>query len=188
MNINVYDFDNTIYKGDSTLDFYFFCLRRHKKTLLYIPRQLVATLSYILKKSTKTQYKQRFFGFLNAIEDLDDTLNAFWRKNIHKIAPWYLKQKSDRDVIISASPHFLLEKVCQELGIRYLIASDVDKRTGVFYGPNCYGDEKVRRLREMFPDAKINRFYSDSYSDMPLAKIADNSFLIKGQEIIEWKL
>ena len=26
--MNVYDFDKTIYKGDSTLDFYFFCLRK----------------------------------------------------------------------------------------------------------------------------------------------------------------
>ena len=26
--MNVYDFDKTIYNGDSTLDFYFFCLKK----------------------------------------------------------------------------------------------------------------------------------------------------------------
>ena len=29
--MNVYDFDKTIYYGDSTADFYLFCLKRHKK-------------------------------------------------------------------------------------------------------------------------------------------------------------
>ena len=29
--MNVYDFDKTIYDGDSTADFYLFSLRRHKK-------------------------------------------------------------------------------------------------------------------------------------------------------------
>ena len=31
--INGYDFDETIYDGDSSVDFYFFCLRKNKKVL-----------------------------------------------------------------------------------------------------------------------------------------------------------
>ena len=31
--MNVYDFDKTIYDGDSTADFYLFSLGRHKKIL-----------------------------------------------------------------------------------------------------------------------------------------------------------
>ena len=188
MKINVYDFDKTIYRGDSTLDFYFFCLKSHKKTVFFIPRQLAATALYLLKRYTKTQFKQRFFCFLNAIEDLDNTISIFWKQNIHKISPWYLKQKSDQDVIISASPYFLLEKACRELGVQHLIASDVDKKTGQFHGMNCYGDEKVERLRHMFPEAEIERFYSDSASDLSLAKRSNKSFIIKGQKITEWKL
>ena len=35
--MNVYDFDKTIYDGDSTADFYIFSLKRHKKILLLAP-------------------------------------------------------------------------------------------------------------------------------------------------------
>lgn len=35
--MNVYDFDKTIYYGDSTADFYLFCLKRHKKILTLAP-------------------------------------------------------------------------------------------------------------------------------------------------------
>ena len=35
--MNVYDFDGTIYDGDSTLDFWYFCLKKHPQILLYLP-------------------------------------------------------------------------------------------------------------------------------------------------------
>ena len=37
--MNVFDFDGTIYSGDSTIDFYFFALKRNVKLLLFLPRQ-----------------------------------------------------------------------------------------------------------------------------------------------------
>ena len=38
MRIDVYDFDGTIYDGDSTVDFTRFCLRRHPAVLAGLPR------------------------------------------------------------------------------------------------------------------------------------------------------
>ena len=35
--INGYDFDETIYDGDSSVDFYFFCLGKNKKVLKQLP-------------------------------------------------------------------------------------------------------------------------------------------------------
>ena len=35
--MNVYDFDNTILRGDSTKRFYAFCLRRHPRMILRWP-------------------------------------------------------------------------------------------------------------------------------------------------------
>ena len=35
--MNVYDFDNTLYKGESSYDFFFFCLKRKPKMIKYIP-------------------------------------------------------------------------------------------------------------------------------------------------------
>ena len=42
MLIDVYDFDGTIYDGDSTADFVLFSLRRHPGVLLGLPRVAAA--------------------------------------------------------------------------------------------------------------------------------------------------
>lgn len=62
--MNVYDFDNTIYKGDSTAHFYFFCLKRHPSMIKYIP-SLAAGFAgyYIFKKGDKTHFKEKMYGF-----------------------------------------------------------------------------------------------------------------------------
>ena len=66
------------------------------------------------------------------------------------------------------------------------MASKVDKKTGKYEGINCHGKEKVRRFYEMFPNGKIDDFYSDSYSDSPLAEISKKAFLVKGDELKDW--
>lgn len=127
--MNVYDFDKTIYKGDSTLDFYFFCLRKKPIIIKEFPKQIYSTILYKLGKITKTEFKENFYIFLNDLENIDNLLKEFWDNNQNKIKSFYLKQKNDDDVIISASPTFLLEPICRKLNIKYLIASKVDKNT-----------------------------------------------------------
>ena len=39
MRIDVYDFDGTIYDGDSTVDFWLYCLRRKPSLLRFLPHQ-----------------------------------------------------------------------------------------------------------------------------------------------------
>ena len=63
--MNVYDFDKTIYGGDSTADFYLFSLKRHKKILLLAPSLFGAFLKfYLFKKGSKTDFKQVMYRFL----------------------------------------------------------------------------------------------------------------------------
>ena len=38
--MNLYDFDETIYDGDSTRDFVLYCYKNYPRTLAYLPRQL----------------------------------------------------------------------------------------------------------------------------------------------------
>ena len=184
--MNVYDFDKTIYDGDSTADFYIFSLKRHKKILLLAPSLLCAFVKfYVFKIGTKTQFKEKMYRFLKYC-DTDKDVSDFWEKNISKIKPFYINQQKPDDVIISASPRFLLAPVCKSLGIKHLMASEVDKSTGRYSGVNCHGEEKVRRYREVFKDAVIDEFYSDSYSDTPLAKISKKAFIVKGDKILDW--
>lgn len=183
--MNVYDFDKTIYKGDSSLDLYLYVMRHRPYILLLLPYQLLAILLYTLRLIDKTAMKEHFFSFL-AIVNGELLVKGFWAKNEDKIYDWYLKQKRPDDIIISASPYFLLKPICRTLGIRWLIASQVDVRSGRFEGKNCYGEEKLRRLRECFEDKDIACFYSDSRSDLPLARIAKEAFIVKNGRITPW--
>jgi len=78
--INVYDFDGTIYNGDSSVDFYFYCLRKKPLILKYLPKQALAFFKYyVLKKGNITITKEEFFSFLNSIKDIDSYVNNFWK-------------------------------------------------------------------------------------------------------------
>ncbi len=181
--MNVYDFDGTVYGGDSSLDLYLFVLPRHPAVILELAPAVRSLIKYKLGLGTKTEFKQSFFAFLRRIPDIDREVAKFWVRNKRKIKPFYLNMQKPDDLIISASPEFLLAPVC-----RNLIASRVDPKSGIFHGENCRGAEKVRRLRERFGDGiAIGEFYSDSRSDAPLAELAERAFLVKGNKITEWR-
>ncbi len=183
--MKIYDFDNTIYKGDSTADFYLFSLRHHPSIIKNLPSLLVAVIKfYIFKKGTKTEMKEVMYRFLKSIEPEID-IKKFWDTHEKNIKSWYLKQKKDDDIIISASPEFLLRPICDRLNIKNLTASKVDVHTGKYSGVNCHGEEKVRLFNELY-GGEIDEFYSDSYSDAPLAKISKKAFMVKGSKIEDW--
>ncbi len=184
--MNVYDFDKTIYDGDSTADFYIFSLKRHKKIFCLAPSLIGGFIKfYVLKKGSKTEFKQKMYRFLRYCKAEVD-VEEFWKQNCKKIKKFYKSTQKPDDVIISASPRFLLEPICRQLGIKNLIASEVDYKTGIYSGINCHGNEKVRRFREKFGDSKIDCFFSDSYSDSPLAEIAEKAFMVSGENVSEW--
>ena len=187
--MNVFDFDKTIFCGDSTVKFYKYSLVRYPKVWFHVPSMVCAFAKYyILKKGTKTQCKEKFYRFLAAIPDVDKAVDDFWSKNVDGIFNWYKQVHSETDVVISASPEFLLEGICEKLGVEKMMASKVDKKTGKYVGENCHGEEKVRRFYEAYPDGVIDSFYSDSVSDAPLAKLSKEAFVIdpKGN-VLEWE-
>ena len=184
--INVYDFDGTIYDGDSTVDFYFYCLKRNKGIILDIPKFIIAVINYKLHRIDKTSMKQEFYSFLKRMDIKDSYLEEFWDTHKKKIKQWYLDKKSDTDIIISASPEFLLQPMKEYLGVNKLIASKVDIKNGVCYSKNCRGKEKVTRLREEVGKVQIQAFYSDNRSDKYLAEIAEKAYFVSGNSISDW--
>lgn len=184
--MNVFDFDGTIYAGDSTVDFFLYALKQKPTILRYAPKQAWGFLLYGLKRISKTKLKEYFFSFLSGIY-AEKMSEDFWDQNHHKIYRWYLDQQQPDDLIISASPEFLLKPICQRLDIHHLIASKVDVQTGKFFGENCRGQVKVQRLESEYNVIYIDSFYSDSLSDLPLAEIADKAFLVNKGMVREWK-
>ena len=177
--MNVYDFDKTIYAGDATLDFWGFCLKRYPEVWLCLPGQLFAAAKYAFGLQGKTCFKEDFYRFLQFVPEVDGAVTAFWKKQEKKIYPWYLAQRKSDDVVISASPEFLLAPVCGALGTGTLVASRVDKKTGKYTGENCYGEEKPRRFQERFSAKDVDGFYTDSLSDLPMLCMARQGYLVK---------
>ena len=179
--MNVYDFDKTIYDGDSTVHFYFYCIKRHPRILLRLPALLWYALLFMFKIYTKTQFKEKFYLFLKDVPDVDKEVASFWETHEKNIKGFQKKG----GLVISASPEFLLAPICQKLKMN-LIASRVDKHTGKYTGENCWGEEKVHRFTEIYGDTEIAEFYSDSFSDSPLADLAKSAFMVKKEEITPW--
>lgn len=184
--MNTYDFDQTIFNPDSSYAFYMYCLRRYPLRLLKtLPRSAACALAYSRGRLPAKALKEQLFSFLPGIPDIDGAVEDFWRINKKRIAGWYLRQKQDDDIIISASPGFLLQPICRQLGVA-LICTDMDKHSGKINGENCHDFEKVRRFREEYPGAHTENFYSDSLSDTPMAEIADRAYLVNKDDIRPW--
>lgn len=176
--MNVYDFDQTIYFPDSSYHFFLYCLKRYPaKVLPVIPASVRLALRYKHGLVNAKQLKQQLFSFLRRIDDADRTVQEFWNEHRGNLQDWYLRQKREEDLIISASPEFLLAPIAEELGVR-LIATKMDPSSGMILGENCHDSEKVKRLLAEYPEAEVEEFYSDSLSDAPLAAMAKQAYLI----------
>ncbi len=184
MKYNLYDFDGTIYDGDSGVDLVFFAI---KKGYLNFFKALWYCIKYGLKLYTKEKFKSKMFSFISKIDDLDSFIDEFWAKKEYKIKEFWKNKKSHKnDVIISASCDFWLEPIAKKYKVAALIATIVDKKTGEVVGDNCHGDEKVRLFYQEFPKGIVNEVYTDSVHDLPMIKEAKEGFLVKKDKIIPY--
>ena len=183
--MNVYDFDKTIYTNDSSVDFIKYCLR--KKPYLFFPYLIPLTKGLYKRfvlKTGKEAMKEEFFSILTHFKDREGLIREFWDTHEYLVKDLYTSRKRDDDLIISASPEFLIKEIGNRLGVKVL-ASPLDLKTLKYTGKNCHGKEKVTRYREV-SDETIEKFYSDSLSDSPLAELAEKAFLVKGEKLIPW--
>lgn len=183
--MNVYDFDGTIFDGDSTVKFMIY-LYKKRFSLWYLIKSACYGLGYKLKLVKKEKMKEAFFSFWSKFENIEELVEDYWDQHEKEIKDFYLKQRKADDLIISASPDLIIGPICKRLNVAYM-ASPNDHQTGKYHGHNCEGEEKVRRFYEVYPNAVIEEFYSDSYHDTPLAKIAKKAYMVKGFKIEEWK-
>lgn len=175
--MNAFDFDGTLYSGDSTLDFWIYALRRHPRCFSTLPNQLAAALEFKIGLIEREAFKERFYSFLSRINDIDELIADFWKSAMTKLNTNVVARTNPGDLVVSASPRFLLETPCSLLDMN-LIASDVNEHTGTLEGPNCRGMQKVEMVREAGYRLPFDEFYTDSKSDMYLAKCSQKAFLV----------
>ena len=174
LDIYIYAVNGTAHSYDLSFIIFSFIFPKLAK---YFPTIFAALSRYAVKRIDKTQMKEMFYRFLRDV-DTEPMVEAFWQSHRKNIYPWYAALHEEEDIVISASPEFLLKPICEELGIHTLMASRVDPHTGKYTGTNCHGEEKVRRLEALTGVTHVDRFYSDSQNDLPMARIAYEAFLV----------
>ncbi len=181
--VNIYDFDHTIYDGDASLDFIIYCLKNNPRLWKYLPLMFYTLALYVIGIAARKRLKESAFSFLKDIKDIDTEVAAFWDAHRRKIKKFYIDLRADNDIIVSASPEFLLEPIVSSLGAK-LIATKMNKASGVIIGENCRGVEKVSRLNERYPELVVASVYSDSLSDAPLIELGKKGYMVSGDTAI----
>jgi hypothetical protein len=185
--MNVYDFDGTIFPTDCSIGFCFWCMNRHPKMwFTFGPKAIKNIVLRTIGKIPEYEMQREFFGYLTLVDDFDEQIERYWDKNEKKIVPWYLAQKRDDDLIISASPDCIIGPIAKRLGVNFM-ATEFNRKYGVFVNNLMYAQEKAQYMIDNgFP--VIENFYSDSLADTPLALCAEKAHLVKdkARTVVDW--
>ncbi len=186
----LFDFDGTITKKDSFLEF----IKFYKGRISFIIGLIVLSPVFFLYKAKiikNWKAKELVFTYFFKNEPFEE-FSSICREFSTKIIPGLVRpgaiQKicdhvgnEHRVIIISASFENWLIDWCKFMHIEF-IGSRIEVKegivTGKFKGKNCYGIEKVIRLNQYL---KINQFseiyaYGNSKSDRPMLELANHRF------------
>ncbi len=185
--MNIYDFDGTIYNGDSCRDIVKYGLMKHPFiTLKALKKAKKLNKEYQNSLVSFERVKETMLSFIFEIPNYPKFINKFVLSHMKKIKPFYNSRKTQNDVIASASYELWISVFARNLGIKYVIATRTDFE-GHILGKNCKGVEKVNRIRQVFPNATISCTYSDSSADIPLLEMSNVAYVVEGNKLITYK-
>lgn len=189
MTIHAFDFDGTLTRRDTLIEFIRY-VKGNKEFLIGFLKHLhlliMMKLGIMPNWKTKRIIFQYFFGGMT-LEKFNEYCEKFAKEKASllrkkgMVAVNKAVMDGDQVVIISASienwvePFFRFQ-VSNHINIIGTKIQVVDgKLTGRFLTKNCYGEEKVRRLLEQYPDRKEYKLvaYGDSRGDHALLDFAD---------------
>ncbi len=180
--MKAFDFDNTLYRGESSLDFSLYMIRTHKKILLYLPVIMANTIRYKLCLVDKEKLGAEINKYMKLIirdkREIIHLVKTFWQTHADRLDTDMLRRVGTDDLIITAGPDFLLDGIRDRLGTQNIISSVVDLDRIEILHFN-FKDNKVSRFRELYGNTGIDAFYTDSYNDRALMEISDKVFLVK---------
>ena len=158
--INIYDFDDTIFDGDSSVCFIKYSLI-HKPFLVLFSglKALKEVVKYIFHKSNIGLIKSELFSFVKYIKNFDEYMDNYVLKYQDRIKPYYLLKHQSSDVVISASFEFIVKPLCEKLNITRVIGTKYDVKKGRIVGNNCKGEEKIKRFKEIYGLDEIKKEY-----------------------------
>ncbi|CAA6820409.1 MAG: Phosphoserine phosphatase (EC [uncultured Sulfurovum sp.] len=184
----VYDFDKTLTYKD-TLRGYF--VYSGKKDLFFLVKNIIYFFSMVLvklKMMTNVQLKEIGIKlFLSKLEEnifKEKALNYHNKITFNKLFESLTYRKENNYFIVSASFEEYLKPIFPE--VVNIVASKMtyvkSKPVGIKF--NCYKENKVKALREVGVET-IDILYTDSYSDLEMAKIAKKIIIVNQDTLIK---
>lgn len=186
--IAVFDFDGTLTTKDTLPLFIRFAVGTPRCIggfLIFAPLVILMKL----KLYDNSRCKERLFAwFFKGMKHSDFTdlgirfssrLPTISRGNMAEALARH-RQKGTDIYVISASIEEWVIPYCKRLGVKHILATQAEvdsngRLTGRFASPNCYGQEKVRRLLAVEPDRESYYLtaYGDSKGDTEMFALAD---------------
>ena len=180
MKIDVYDFDGTLYRGDSTFDYIVFIVKRHIYLIFLFPIILIYTV-LLLFNGSLTVFKGRLFHLFSKFIDLKEEGKKFWsdEKINNKINKWFYECQKDIPVVIaSASVDVELMYAPPVKQCDVLICTQLDDN-GYLRGKNCKSTVKIERIKQIYGNVCIRSMYTDNIkADGPLLDIAEEKYIV----------
>lgn len=182
----VFDFDGTLTKKDTMIEFtrfYWGDLRFFLGMLYLSPVLLAYKTGWLPNWRAKELFLTHFFrnepesGFQEAcsrfgLEKIPAMIRPLAARRLEEH-----RKEGARLVVVSSSAENWLSAWCRQENLS-LIGTRLNVRngrlTGKLEGPNCYGAEKVRRLRQAYRLQDYSEIiaYGDSKGDLPLLELA----------------
>ena len=200
MKLTLFDLDNTLLNGDSD----------HAWGQYLAEEDIVDRNIYARENERFFQAyragKLDIFEYLNfclkplathSIEELNIWHAEFMQK---KILPMITQEarnlveehrkEGDMLAIITSTNSFVTGPIAAEFGIEHLIATEPEikngRYTGKIVGKPCYGIGKLENLRVWLINQRKHflhtRFYTDSYTDLPLMEWVDEPIAVNPDE------
>lgn len=182
----LFDFDGTVYKKDSLLEFTKF----HKGKIafflgmfLLFPYLIGLKLGFMKNDKVKIKFISHFFKGIDvekftekgkkfALQHIDENLNPLVYKEFQN----HLK-KGDTIYIVSASVAEWIEPWSNQFGVQVIgtiLEIKNNKITGNFSSKNCYGIEKVTRVNEILNlnDFSVIKVYGSGKGDLEMLQLS----------------
>ena len=184
--IAIFDLDRTLTTRGVFMPFALHLAARRPRRLVALPELLLAGALYRLKLRERDAVKaliwRRMLAGLSrdAAMALGDAYGRRWaatalRRQAADVVARH-RQAGDRLLLATAAMDLVAEPFGQALGFDEVVATRTgwtvdDQVADAFDGPNCYGEEKLRRVLEALgaeADPARAVAYSDHVTDLPL--------------------
>ena len=189
--IAFFDFDGTITNRDIFWDYLFFRLK-HGLSVLKLLKCIPYFTLYLTRILNNEQAKQTIFStlfkgetkaFFNSTISKYYAINLYKRVKVEALDRIYWHKRSIHTVcIVSANFDLIVNEFARQHNLE-LICTILDVKNGILTGrfetANCYGIEKVKRIKEQFSDLDSYSqiyAYGDSKGDTDMLALATDPY------------